>query len=380
MTTFLAFVRKEALHILRDWRTLLVVVLLPIVQIILFGFAVSTEVNDLRVRVAATGRLTDVGKLAARLDASPYLRIAPIGAPAGSGNKSADRNDGTADRNFQTADRKNAQDDGLNAMDETIDRTLRRGEADAVLVADGRQGRLQLIVDASNPNTATMAAGYVAGALGSGTPDVRMLYNPQMLSAHNFVPGLMGLIFVIICAVLTSVAIVREKETGSIELLLVSPVSPLTTVAAKLTPYFAVSCVNLATILLLARYVLGIPLAGHVAATVVLSLVYIVFALSVGLLISTLVRTQVAAMIAALVAMMLPTILLSGMIFPVENAPRVLQWVSAIVPARWYISAVRKVMIEGLPLARVWLELAVLTGMTAVALAAALKKYNQRID
>lgn len=380
MTTFLAFVRKEALHILRDWRTLLVVVLLPIVQIILFGFAVSTEVNDLRVRVAATGRLTDVGRLAARLDASPYLRIAPIDAPAGSGNKSADRNDGTADRNFQTADRKNAQDDGLNAMDETIDRTLRRGEADAVLVADGRQGRLQLIVDASNPNTATMAAGYVAGALGSGTPDVRMLYNPQMLSAHNFIPGLMGLIFVIICAVLTSVAIVREKETGSIELLLVSPVSPLTTVAAKLTPYFAVSCVNLATILLLARYVLGIPLAGHVAATVVLSLVYIVFALSVGLLISTLVRTQVAAMIAALVAMMLPTILLSGMIFPVENAPRVLQWVSAIVPARWYISAVRKVMIEGLPLARVWLELAVLTGMTAVALAAALKKYNQRID
>lgn len=380
MTTFLAFVRKEALHILRDWRTLLVVVLLPIVQIILFGFAVSTEVNDLRVRVAATGRLTDVGRLAARLDASPYLRIAPIDAPAGSGNKSADRNDGTADRNFQTADRKNAQDDGLNAMNETIDRTLRRGEADAVLVADGRQGRLQLIVDASNPNTATMAAGYVAGALGSGTPDVRMLYNPQMLSAHNFVPGLMGLIFVIICAVLTSVAIVREKETGSIELLLVSPVSPLTTVAAKLTPYFAVSCVNLATIFLLARYVLGIPLAGHVAATVVLSLVYIVFALSVGLLISTLVRTQVAAMIAALVAMMLPTILLSGMIFPVENAPRVLQWVSAIVPARWYISAVRKVMIEGLPLARVWLELAVLTGMTAVALAAALKKYNQRID
>ncbi len=380
MTTFLAFVRKEALHILRDWRTLLVVVLLPIVQIILFGFAVSTEVNDLRVRVAATGWLTDVGRLAARLDASPYLRIAPIDAPAGSGNKSADRNDGTADRNFQTADRKNAQDDGLNAMDETIDRTLRRGEADAVLVADGRQGRLQLIVDASNPNTATMAAGYVAGALGSGTPDVRMLYNPQMLSAHNFVPGLMGLIFVIICAVLTSVAIVREKETGSIELLLVSPVSPLTTVAAKLTPYFAVSCINLATILLLARYVLGIPLAGHVAATVVLSLVYIIFALSVGLLISTLVRTQVAAMIAALVAMMLPTILLSGMIFPVENAPRVLQWVSAIVPARWYISAVRKVMIEGLPLARVWLELAVLTGMTAVALAAALKKYNQRID
>lgn len=373
MTTFLAFVRKEALHILRDRRTLLVVVLLPIVQIILFSFAISTEVNDLRVRVATTGRLTDVGRLAARLDASPYLRVEPLNTPA-------DRNDRTADRNDWTADRKSVQGIGLNATDEAIDRTLRRGEADAVLVADGRQGRMQLIVDASNPNTATMAAGYVAGALTGSTPDVRMLYNPQMLSAHNFVPGLMGLIFVIICSVLTSVAIVREKETGSIELLLVSPVSPMITIAAKITPYFAVSCINLATILLLARFLLGIPLAGHVAATVTLSLVYIVFALSIGLLISTLVRTQVAAMIVALVSMMLPTILLSGMIFPVENAPLPLQWISGIVPARWYIGAVRKVMIEGLPLTRVWPELAVLTGMTVATLIVALKKYNKRID
>ena len=380
MTTFLAFVRKEALHILRDRRTLLVVVLLPIVQIILFSFAISTEVNDLRVRVATTGRLTDVGRLAARLDASHYLRVEPLNTPAGSNGKPADRNDRTADRGNGTADRKSVQGIGLNATDEAIDHALRRGEADAVLVADGRQGRMQLIVDASNPNTATMAAGYVAGALTGSTPDVRMLYNPQMLSAHNFVPGLMGLIFVIICSVLTSVAIVREKETGSIELLLVSPVSPMITIAAKITPYFAVSCINLATILLLARFLLGIPLAGHVAATVTLSLVYIVFALSIGLLISTLVRTQVAAMIVALVSMMLPTILLSGMIFPVENAPLPLQWLSAVVPARWYIGAVRKVMIEGLPLTRVWPELAVLTGMTVATLIVALKKYNKRID
>ena len=226
MNTYLVFVRKEALHILRDRRTLLVVVLLPIVQILLFGFAISTEINDLRIRVAATDRLTDAGRIAARLDASPYLRCEALDGYYDGKNKYYDSFSYRSDRKNYRSDR--------------IDQVLRRGEADAVLVVDGRQGRMQLVVDASNPNTATMAASYVGGALGGGAPDVRMLYNPQMLSAYNFVPGLMGLIFVIICAVLTSVAIVREKETGSLDLLLVSPVSPFVTVAAKMTPYFAV--------------------------------------------------------------------------------------------------------------------------------------------
>ena len=366
MNTYLAFVRKEALHILRDRRTLLVVVLLPIVQILLFGFAISTEINDLRIRVAATDRLTDAGRIAARLDASPYLRCEALDGYYDGKNKYYDSFSYRSERKNYRSDR--------------IDQVLRRGEADAVLVVDGRQGRMQLVVDASNPNTATMAASYVGGALGGGAPDVRMLYNPQMLSAYNFVPGLMGLIFVIICAVLTSVAIVREKETGSLDLLLVSPVSPFVTVAAKMTPYFAVSCLNLATILALAHYVLGVPLAGRAGATVALTLLYIVLALAVGLLVSTLVRTQVAAMVLALIAMMLPTILLSGMIFPLENAPAPLQWLSAVVPARWYIGAVRKVMIEGLSLSDVTVELAVLAGMTALLLAAALKNYNKRTD
>ena len=166
----------------------------------------------------------------------------------------------------------------------------------------------------------------------------------------------------------------RKKALGF------SPVSPFVTVAAKMTPYFAVSCLNLATILALAHYVLGVPLAGRAGATVALTLLYIVLALAVGLLVSTLVRTQVAAMVLALIAMMLPTILLSGMIFPLENAPAPLQWLSAVVPARWYIGAVRKVMIEGLSLGDVTVELTVLAGMTALLLTAALKNYNKRTD
>ena len=380
MNTFLAFVHKEALHILRDPRTTLVVVLLPVIEIILFGFAISTEVNDLRIRVVATDRLTDVTRTVARLQANPCFQcefLIPESHPRPS---ETDRRHGQGDRENGQGDRIFRQGDRNLPLADRIERTLRRGEADAVLIVDGRQGKMQLIVDATNPNTATMAAGYVAGALGGGSPDVRMLHNPQLLSAYHFVPGLMGLIFVIICALLTSVAIVREKETGSLELLLTSPVSPLVTVAAKMTPYFAVSCLNLTTILVLARFVLRVPLTGHVTATVVLSLVYIMFALAVGLLISTLVRTQVAAMILTLVTTMLPAILLSGMIFPLENAPALLQGLSAAVPARWYISAVRKVMIEGLSLRQVWPELTILAALTALTLAVALKKYNRRID
>ncbi len=344
MRTFIAFVHKETLHILRDRRTLLIVLLLPIVQIVLFGFAISTEITNLRVKVLAERHLTDVDRLVTRLDANPYFSY--------------------AGRIQDPAD---------------IDRCLRRDEADAVLVVD-RKGRMQLVVDASNPNNATVAAGYVGGALGGGGTDIRMLYNPQLLSSYNFVPGLMGLIFVIICALLTSVAIVREKEAGSIELLLVSPVSPLVTVVAKMTPYFAVSCLNLATILLLARYALGVPLAGHAAGTVALTLLYIVLSLAIGLLISTLVRTQIAAMILTVVSMMLPGMLLSGMIFPLENIPAALRWVSAFVPTRWYIGAVRKVMIEGLPLRQVWVEVTVLSGMTVLLMGLALKKLNKRLD
>ena len=198
--------------------------------------------------------------------------------------------------------------------------------------------------------------------------------------SYNFVPGLMGLIYMLICAMMTSVSIVREKETGTMEVLLVSPVRPIRIIFAKMIPYFLLSCFNLVTILLLARFVLGMPVAGSVAGLVGMSLLYLLLALALGLFISTVADTQVTAMLVSGMLLMLPVIMLSGMVFPIENMPGVLQWVSCVIPARWYIDAVRKLMIEGLPFRAVLREFFILAGMTAVLIGVALKKFNDKLE
>ena len=211
-------------------------------------------------------------------------------------------------------------------------------------------------------------------------PETRLLYNPQMKSAYNFVPGIMGLIFILICTMMTSVSIVREKETGTMEVLLVSPVRPVWIIFAKMIPYFTLSCLNLVSILLLARYLLEVPMSGSITGLVGLSLLYIVLSLALGLLISTVSGKQVTAMIISGMLLIMPVIMLSGMVFPVENMPGVLQGVSCVIPARWYISAVRKLMIEGLPFREVWTEVAILAGMTVFLVGVALKKFNDRLE
>ena len=257
--------------------------------------------------------------------------------------------------------------------------------ADAGRAALGEKA-VQLVFDASNPNTASAGAGYMQSILlagqqsGAAMPETRLLYNPQMKSAYNFVPGIMGLIFILICAMMTSVSIVREKETGTMEVLLVSPVRPLRIVVAKMIPYFLLSCVNLATILLLARFVLGVPMSGSVVGLVGLSLLYLVLALALGLFISTMADSQVTAMLISGMLLILPLIMLSGMVFPIENMPGVLQGISCIVPARWYIEAVRKLMVEGLPFAAVLKEFAVLAVMTGALIGVALGKFNDKLE
>ena len=245
---------------------------------------------------------------------------------------------------------------------------------------------VQLIFDASNPNNASSGAGYLQsillseGQAGAPTPELHLLYNPQMKSAFNFVPGLMGLIFMLICAMMTSVSIVREKETGTMEVLLVSPVRPLRIVFAKMIPYLLLSGVNLATILLLARFVLGVPMSGSVIGLVGISLLYLVLALALGLFISTMADSQVTAMLISGMLLILPLIMLSGMVFPIENMPGILQGLSCIIPARWYIEAVRKLMIEGLPFTAVLKEFAFLLVMTGALLGVALKKFNDKLE
>lgn len=254
--------------------------------------------------------------------------------------------------------------------------------------------KIQLIVDATDPNTAQTETGYITNILasyqrersginGAGlqiVPELKLLYNPQMKSAYNFVPGVMGLILMLICAMMTSISIVREKERGTMEILLVSPVRPLLIILAKVLPYMVLSCVNLITILLLSVYLLGVPVAGSLFWLSFVSLIFILVSLSLGLLISTLVRTQVAAMLASGMVLILPVVLLSGLIFPVESMPLPLQWVSDIIPAKWYIIAVRKLMIQGVGVIYVWKELVILSSMAFLLVTISLKKFKNRLE
>lgn len=360
---FLSFVKKESLHILRDKRTMLVVMLIPVVLMILFGFAISTEVNNINIAVVASERTDGVKDAVERLSQNEYFTFK-----------------------------------GYIENDE-VDEYLRSGEVTAVVVFatdyDRRAAQaaagvatkpiIQVIVDASNVNTAGSATMYLQNILlGSASAqsmfETRMLFNPQMKSAYNFVPGIMGLIFILVCAMMTSVSIVREKEVGTMEVLLVSPVRPFKIIFAKMIPYFAISCIVLVTILLLARYLLGVPMSGGVGGIFSLSLLYLVLSLALGLLVSTIASTQVAALLVSAMVMMMPILMLSGMLFPIENLPKFFQVVSNIVPARWYIDAVRKMMIQGLPIVDVWQNCVILLGMTAVILGVSLKKFNDRLE
>ena len=363
MRSFRAFVVKEFRHIFRDRRTMLILLAMPVVQILLFGFAISTEVNDSRLMVLTPTEDATVKRVVERLAGNRYFSLV-----------------------------------GMLHSPAEMDEAFRRGEADVVVVFPQefekkllyeRDAALQVAVDATDPNTASLMAAYVQGILASAFPsggqrgigvETHLLFNPQMESAYNFVPGVMGLILMLICAMMTSVSIVREKERGTMEVLLASPVRPLGIIVAKAVPYFVLSCVNLASILLLAVYVLHVPVAGSVGLLSVLSLIFIALALSLGLLISTLVKTQVAAMLISGMVLMMPTMLLSGMIFPIESMPAVLQWIAQVVPARWYIAAVSKLMIEVVGLFGVWKETSVMAGMALLLMTVSLWKFKKRLE
>lgn len=360
---FISFVKKESLHILRDKRTMLVVMLIPVMLMGLFGFAISTEVNDIRLAVVAPERTDGVRDAVERLAQNEYFSF----------------------YGYITS--------------EQIDERLRSNDVNAVIVFASDYDRritlaetgvpttpiIQLIVDASNVNTAGTATAYLQNILSvKGSPqalfETRMLFNPQMKSAYNFVPGIMGLIFILVCAMMTSVSIVREKEVGTMEVLLVSPVRPVKIIFAKMIPYFIISCIVLITILLLARYLLGVPMTGGVSGIFSLSLLYLLLSLALGLLVSTIASTQMVALLVSAMVLMMPILMLSGLLFPIENLPLFFQVISNVIPARWYIDAVRKMMIQGEPLSTVWANVVILSGMTIALLGISLKKFNDKLE
>lgn len=346
MAIFQSLVKKEALHVVRDPRTMVITLLMPLVLLLLFGFAISTEVNDIRLVAVVDQHNDETRDLLQRFQTNSYFK-------------------------FQ----------GLTSADE-VERMLRTGETDAALLLKNDNGILQsqIIVDASNPTSAQAMTAYIQGVL-TGNPDKNpvltyTLYNPQMKSAYNFVPGIMGMIFILICAIMTSVSIVREKETGTMDLLLISPVKPGTIILGKLVPYFILSCIILAVMLLISYTVLELPLSVSIFNVIVVSLIYIILSLSFGLLVSTIANTQMTALIASAVVLMLPVIMLSGMIFPIDNMPMILQGISCVIPARWYIEAMRKLMIQQLDISYVFQEILILSLMGIGLLLLSVKKFQ----
>ncbi|MDX9776077.1 MAG: ABC transporter permease [Petrimonas sp.] len=361
MKQFLSFVHKEFYHILRDGRTMLILLGMPVVQILLFGFAINMEVQHIRTVVFDPAQDAATRDITERLMANPYFHM-----------------------------------QGYVYSPDEINKLLQRGETDVAIVYEqnfnenlvhSKKAQLQIIADASNPNTGTIVANYVTAIVSEYRPHIpyrievenKLLYNPEMKSAYTFVPGIMGLVLMIICAIMTSISIVREKERGTMEVLLASPLKPGTVLISKTVPYLALSFINLITILLLSYFVLDVPIQGNLALLIAVSVLFIFLALSLGLLISTLVQTQVTAVLISGIGLMMPTLILSGMIFPIDNMPEPLQWASSVVPARWYIAAVKKVMIEGLGFTHVAKEVGILAGMVVFLIGASIAKIKNRL-
>ena len=352
MKQFVSFIIKEAKHILRDKRTMLILFGMPLVLMLIFGFAITNDVKNVRT-VVVTSSMDHLTRQAVdRLAASEYFTITQVVATP-----------------------------------RDAERIIRGQKADMAIVFGpdfaSRHSGVQFIVDGADPNMAQQWTNYATGVLlnaDRSAVNTKMLYNPQMKSAYNFVPAIMGMLLMLVCAMMTSISIVREKEKGTMEVLLVSPVKPLMIIVAKAIPYLALAFVIQMIILMMARYVLGVPLVGSLFWIIVVSVIYILLALSLGLLISNVAKTQLVALLLSAMVLLIPIVMLSGMIFPVESMPEVLQWISAIVPPRYYIEAMRKLMIMGVGINEVAREVMILLGMLAFLMTLALVKFNKRLE
>ncbi len=367
LRSFLSFVNKEIKHIFRDPRTMLILFGMPVVMMLLFGFAITTDVKNVRTIIVTSSMDATTARIAEALGQSTYFTIV-----------------------------------GTTPTSKDAELVIRRQQADMAIVfsprfAD-RQHRgnaVEILVDAADPNMGQQWANYAQSIIATTMATIaqggnaattwqpastKYLYNPQMLSSYNFVPGIMGMLLMLVCAMMTSVSIAREKERGTMEVLLVSPVRPISIILAKAVPYMLLSILILITILLMSRYVLDVPLAGSIFWIVVISLIYILLALALGLLVSNVAPSQMVALLVSAMVLLMPVMMFSGLMFPVESMPEILQWISCIIPARWYISAMRKLMIMGVGVQYVVEEVTILCGMTIGLLAIALLTFKTRLS
>lgn len=368
MKQLLIFIRKEFYHILRDRKSMLVLIGMPIIQMLIFGFAITNEIRNSNIAVLDNAKDPATQAIITRIESSRYFDI---------------------ERSLVT--------------NEQIEKAFRQGKIKMAIIfppdfgsdlLHANKAQVQLIADATDPNFANTLINYTSSILQDYqaemnqpgkprqqiSPEIRMLYNPELSGTFTSVPGVMALILLLISAMMTSIAIVKEREMGTMEILLVSPMKPWLVVISKTVPYFVLSMVNVATILLLSVFALGLPIEGSLFLLILMTILYTLCALSLGLFISTIAKTQQIAMLVSLMGLMLPVMLLSGYVFPIANMPTILQVISNIIPARWFIIIVKSIMIKGLGFAAIWKEAFIILGMTIFFILLSIKRFKVRLQ
>jgi ABC-2 type transport system permease protein len=367
MSALFGLLRKETYHILRDRRTLFVLIFMPIVQVILFGFSIRTDVRDVRMVIVDPTPDATTLEIRDRFAAGGIFRIL-----------------------------------GVSPTASPLDHLFRTDTAQVALIFEPRFGehfaagdpaQLLVITDATEPNTGASRQLYVNAVIQqyesergrrAGTvqiiPQVRSRFNPTRESTNLFVPGLMAMVLNIIAALMTALSLTREKETGTMEALLVSPLRPWQIIVGKVTPYLGIGFISVLAVLGVAKLVFQVPMEGSLALLLAEGTLFILVALSLGILISARTSSQRVALLAAMMRTMLPTQMLSGFIFPLESMPRPLQWISIVVPARWFVFIARGIMLKGVGLVYLWRETLVLAAMTLLLLVASARSFKVRLQ
>lgn len=362
------FIIKEFYHIFRDVRSMIILFGMPLVQVLLFGFAISNDVKDAKIAILDHAKDNVSREITQKLLSSGYFVLVQ--------DLSSENDIGASFRSGKVKE--------VIIFEQNLARNLDKE----------KKANIQLIADASDPNTANLLVNYTTSIISDYQrelmqdkqlplqiePEIKLLYNPSLKSVFMFVPGIITILLMLISAMMTSISIAREKELGTMEILLVSPLRPIQIVVGKVVPYVILSFVNAVTILLLGYFVFGMPVQGSLVLLLAESLLFILMALSLGILISTVSNSQQIAMMLSMFALMLPTILLSGFIFPIENMPLPLQLLSNIMPPKWFIIIIKAIMLKGVGLGYIWKETLIISGMCLLFITLSVRKFKIRLQ
>ena len=368
MTQLLSFIKKEFFHIFRDSRTMIILFGIPIAQLLIFGTVIKSEIYDVHIAIYDQAKDETTQKISNKILASGYFLL----------------------------------DENLDNINE-VENIFRKGKVKEVIVFESDFGEkltkegtanMQLIADASDPNMARLVISYTRGIVNDYVKKMypnlelpmeiqaepRMYFNEEMKSANMFVPGTMVLILMLISAMMTSISITREKEMGTMEILLVSPLRPVQIIVGKVLPYLILSIINAFVIVLIGHFIFGVPITGSFILLMFETILFILMALCLGILISTIAKNQMVAMFISMIALMLPTIILSGFIYPIENMPVPLQILSNVMPARWFVTILRAIMLKGVGIIYIWKETLILVGMTLFFIVVSVRKFKIRLE